>query len=205
MYVILIGYSGHSYVVADILSSQKKNVFAYCDIQEKESNPYDLAYMGNEKEIAALTKISSNDYFVALGRNSIRKSTLEFLEKKLNKKSINAIHSNACISSTTKLAHGIMISNSVQINSMCNIGTGVICNTGSIIEHECQIGSYSHIAPGVILCGNVKIGENTFVGAGAIVKQNVTIGDNVTIGAGTVVLANIPNNSKAVGNPYRII
>lgn len=203
--VILIGYSGHAYVITDIFASQDIKVIGYCDIDEKKQNPYKLTYLGDEKESSTLAKIIDYDYFAAIGDNGIRKKILQFVEKENQRKAINAIHLTAYISPTVQLAHGIMVSNQVQINTMSRIGQGVICNTGCIIEHECRIGAYSHIAPGAILCGNVQIGENTMVGAGAIIKQGVTIGDNVIIGAGTVVISNIPSQSKVVGNPYRFI
>lgn len=203
--IILIGYSGHAYVIVDIFNSQGINVIGYCDIEEKKQNPYKLIYMGNEKEQSTLSQIAAYDYFAAIGHNGIRKKVLEFVEKENNKRATNAIHCTACVSPTAQLAHGIMVSNYAQINAMCTIGSGVICNTGSIIEHECKIGAYSHIAPGAVLCGNVSVGENTMIGARTVIKPGITIGDNVIIGAGTVVLADVPDKSKIVGNPSRFL
>jgi len=203
--VIVIGYSGHAYVVIDILKSQGVEIFGYCDMEQKVQNPYHLKYMGNEKDDQTLSSIKQYHYFAAIGNNAIRKNVIDFVYQKNDTSPTNAIHCNSFISPTVKLANGIMIGSQAQINAMAKIGDGVICNTGCIIEHECQIGDYCHIAPGAILCGNVTVGKNTMIGAGTVVRQGINIGDNVIVGAGTIVIADIPKNSKVVGNPNRFI
>lgn len=51
----------------------------------------------------------------------------------------------------------------------------------------------------------IKIGSGCWLGGGVIVLPGVTIGDGSVIGAGSVVTKDIPANSLAVGNPYRVI
>ncbi len=202
--IILIGYSGHAYVVHSILTSVSKVVFAYCDNSIKETNPFNLTYLGPENSERALLALQKNNFFISIGSNKIRRQIYETLAVKYIFP-INAIHTSAVICSTAIIASkGVMISAGAIINSLSTIGNGVICNTGCIIEHECIIGDFAHIAPGVILCGNVSIGENSFIGAGTIVIQGVAIGKNVVIGAGSVVLKNIPDNSTAYGNPAQL-
>ncbi len=48
-------------------------------------------------------------------------------------------------------------------------------------------------------------GDNVEVMSGAIVFGGIKIGNNVIIGAGSVVNKDVPDNSKVVGNPMRII
>ncbi|MBF4986310.1 hypothetical protein FNJ87_19010 [Nonlabens mediterrranea] len=60
-------------------------------------------------------------------------------------------------------------------------------------------------APNAVLTGNVIIGKNTLVGANAVITPGVTIGNNVIIGAGSVVTKDLPDNSKWVGNPLRML
>ena len=202
--VILIAYSGHAYVAADIFFQMGKKVIAYCDTFEKEINPYQLRYLGQESTDKSIEYILKNDYFIAIGNNIIRHRIYEELTSK-TQLPINAIHPSAVISPTSHVGEGIMIGANSTINALAKIGDGVILNTACIIEHECQIGAFSHIAPGAVLCGDIKIGENTFIGANSVVKQGITIGKNVVIGAGSVVLKNIPDNVVAVGNPAKVI
>lgn len=203
--VIIIGYSGHAFVVCDILLSQNIDILGYCDNEKKVANPYNLEFLGKESEKSAHEKLLVKNYFTAIGNNIIRRKINEYLEKATNRPSINAIHAKSSISLTAKLGNGIMVGDGSIINACSEIGDGVICNTQSVIEHECKIGSYSHIAPGAVLCGNVKVGINTFIGARVVVKQDVKIGDNVIVGAGTVVIRDIPNNVTVVGNPQKNI
>ena len=203
--MVIIGYSGHAFVVCDILSSQNIRIVGYCDNEEKKFNPYQLLFLDHEKMEMAISQINSSNFFTAIGDNQLRRKINHSLQTKVNKPPINAIHKNASISTTVSLGNGIMVGDGAIVNACTVIGDGVICNTQSVIEHECTIGAFSHIAPGAVLCGNVEIGENSFVGARAVVKQDVKIGTNVIVGAGTVVIRDIPDNSKVVENPQKFI
>ncbi len=202
--IIIIGYSGHSFVVNSIFQSVSKKVYAYCDATEKSFNPFSLEYLGKETDASALEKLLSNSSFIAIGDNKIRKKIYENLIPNLNISLINAIHRNSNICNSAKIGDSnIMISAGVIINPLSVIENGVICNTGCIIEHECVVKNFAHIGPGTILCGNVTVGENSFVGAGAVVKQGIKIGNNVMVGAGSVVVKDIPDNATVMGCPAK--
>jgi len=201
--IIIIGYSGHAYVVCDTFATMGYTVTAYCEPTEKKKNPYKLSYLGDEKNTLVLKKIKKRAIFIAIGDNLLRRNIMTSIESQCQ--IINSIHETSILSNIIHLGKGILIGPSVVINSEATIGDGVICNTGSIIEHECKIDKFVHIAPGAIICGNVEIGENTLIGAGAIIKPNIKIGKNVTIGMGAVIVKNVSDNSKIVGNPQRIL
>jgi len=200
--VAVVGYSGHSYVIIDILLSAGRIVTAYCDAEKKERNPYHLAYLGKESE--SIPVLKSFDYFIGVGHNGIRKKIFNQLVDQLGNP-VNAIHPSAVISASVEMNHGIMISANATINPLVILGRGVICNTSCSIDHECIIEDFAHIAPNAVLCGNVRIGAGTFVGANAVIKQGVTVGRNVMIGAGTVIIKDVPDNTTVVGNPQRIL
>jgi len=74
--VAVVGYSGHSYVIIDILLNAGRMVTAYCDSEEKDKNPYNLSYLGKENEVLerlkifdAITGLNSND----LNRKALHK------------------------------------------------------------------------------------------------------------------------------------
>ncbi len=200
--VAIVGYSGHAYVIIDILLSAGRLVTAYCDSDEKEFNPYHLEYLGKESDV--INKLKKFDFFACVGHNGIREKIHTNLSQFLGNP-INAIHPSAVISSSVKMSDGIMIAANATLNPLVEIGRGVICNTSTSIDHECIIGDFSHIAPGVVLCGNVTIGRSSFIGANSVIRQGVTVGNNVIIGAGTVVVKDIPDGMTVVGNPARLL
>ena len=198
--VAIIGYSGHAYVIIDIFLNAGRLVTAYCDSEEKKSNPYHLTYLGKESEVIA--KLKKFDYFACVGHNGIREKIHTQLGQFLGNP-INAIHPSAVISASVKMGDGVMIAANATLNPLVEIGRGVICNTSSTIDHECTIGDFTFISPGAVLCGNVHVGRSTFIGANAVIRQGITIGNNVIIGAGTVVVKDIPDNTTVIGNPAR--
>lgn len=199
--MILIGYSGHAFVVYGILNAAGKKITGYCDNEEKKYNPFALQYFGNENNATAFAAIQQHGFFIAIGDNAIRQKIYTAFSNK-NLYPANVIHPSSVIDSYASIAaHGVMIAANATINPLAKIGTGVICNSGCIIEHECVIGNFTHIAPGAVLCGNVKVGNNSFVGANAVIKQGIVIGNKVMIGAGAVVLKNVPDNVTVIGVP----
>ena len=131
--MILIGYSGHAFVVYSILNSMGRVVTGYCDNKEKEFNPFNLSYLGSEKSETALNFLNKNDFFISVGDNNIRKNIFDYLASK-QRLPINAIHPSAIISKDSNLlSNGVMVSAGVIINPLSKIANGVICNTGSII------------------------------------------------------------------------
>lgn len=199
--IAIIGYSGHAYVIVDILLSAGRLVTAYCDQEEKSANPYHLEYLGKESEV--VHKLRKYDFFACVGHNGIREKIHTQLSQYLGINPINAIHPSAVISASVKMGDGVMIAANATLNPLVEIGQGVICNTSSSIDHECIIGDFTHIAPGAVLCGNVKIGRSSFIGANSVIKQGIQVGDNVIIGAGTVVVKDIPDGATVIGNPAR--
>jgi sugar O-acyltransferase (sialic acid O-acetyltransferase NeuD family) len=204
-YLLLIGYSGHAYVVAEVAQKQGWSLAGYCDKQEKEFNPFGLAYFQEETSLEALALLETADYFVAIGDNRIRQIVASNLCQKTGKNAAILIHPSAKIGFQVFIKSGTLICPGVIINPLAQIGAGAICNSGCIIEHECIIGDYAHIAPGAVLAGNVKVGNGTFIGANTVVKQGIEIGQNAVIGAGSVIIKPVPDNAVVAGNPGRQI
>jgi sugar O-acyltransferase (sialic acid O-acetyltransferase NeuD family) len=201
--MILIGYSGHAFVVYGIVKSMGKKVVAYCDAEEKSVNPFHLTYLGSEKSPSSIEALTKNEFFISIGDNNLReKIYLALAEKALFP--TNVVHVSAVVDESAQIdSRGVMIAANATINPLTKIGQGVICNTSCSIDHECIINDFAHIAPGAVLCGNVKIGTKTFVGANAVIKQGITIGNNCIIGAGAVVVKNIPDDTTVVGVPAK--
>jgi sugar O-acyltransferase (sialic acid O-acetyltransferase NeuD family) len=202
--VVLVGYSGHGFVVADAAIASNMNLKYYTDKKQSSKNSFDLSYLGFEGDLGYKFWDKEYDYILGIGDNLLRRKTSDLLISK-GVDLLNVIHSSASISAKVQFGIGNFISRNVSVNALVEIGDICILNTGCIIEHECIIGNGVHIAPGAVLAGNVEIGDNTFVGANSVIKQGVRIGANVIIGAGSVILKNIADNRKIVGNPGKEI
>ena len=194
----IIGYSGHAYVCIETALLNDIIIVGYCDLNNKNENPYKLTYLGEEKNMN-----SEQEVFICIADNTIRKKIYESLPN-LNF-NINLIHPKSIISNTVDIGFQTLICAGAIINPQVKIGKGCIINTGSIIEHECIIEDFSHIAPGAVLSGNVLIGKGSFIGANSVIKQGVKIGCNVIVGAGAVIIKDILDNTKVAGKPSKII
>ena len=202
MEAIVIGYSGHAFVLIDTLLTLNYQLNGYCEQAVKNNNPYKLSYLGKERDADVLEKLKKAAVFIGLGDNKIRENVYRYLVKhQLN--CPTAVHPKAHVSEMATIGNGTIVMPGTIVNACASIGEAVICNTASIIEHECEIGNFVHIGPGAVLAGNVKICEGTFVGANAVVKQGITIGANVVIGAGAVVTKDIADGLVVYGNPAK--
>jgi len=196
---IVIGYSGHAFVVVDALIESGWTLIGYCENEVKQLNPFELTYLGKD----AVELLENKNWIVAIGDNSIRE---KIYEKFMSTGSfVSVIHPSATVAQLADIGRGSLVAAKAVINPAARVGKGVIINTAAVIEHECEVGDFSHIAPGAVLTGKVKVGKRSFIGANAVVKQQVCIGDDVIIGAGAVIIKDVPNGATVVGNPGRII
>jgi sugar O-acyltransferase (sialic acid O-acetyltransferase NeuD family) len=202
--VILIGYSGHGFVVTDIAIENQINIIGYTDINPVQNNPFDLDYLGNEKEKDFFKNNNDSQFLIGIGDNSLREEIYKLIIGN-NRFVETLISQSSYISKYASIGNGTFVNKNVSVNAFAKIGINTILNTGCIVEHDCVVGNSSHIAPGAVLAGNVTIGERSFIGANVVVKQGVVIGKDVIVGAGSVVINDIPDGKKIIGNPSRFI
>jgi acetyltransferase EpsM len=202
--IVVIGYSGHAYVVSEILIEQGLNLDFYTDKKELILNPFGLKYLGFEVDHDFQGWELDVAYALGIGNNGLREKAAQIVvdhDKPLQK----VISNDSSISKMAHIGSGVVISRGALVNALARVEDYVILNTGCIIEHECMVKRAAHIGPGVVLAGNVIVGRRTFIGANAVIKQGIKIGDDVVIGAGSVIIKDVPNNFKMVGNPARMI
>lgn len=201
---ILVGYSGHGRVVADIVLLSGLSLKFYADKTRVESNPLQLEYIGFEQEDHFEGWEQGHKFILGIGDNRIREKAAEIIKSR-GEKLLSVIHPAAVISAHAMIGEGTFVGAQATVNSYAKTGDYSILNTNCIVEHDCLLGRCVHIAPGAVLAGNVAVGNRSFVGANAVVKEGVHIGSDVTIGAGTVVIRDVADGKKVVGNPGREI
>ena len=198
---VLLGYSGHGYVVAEAALLQGNELIGYAEARRLNQNPFDLDYLGDETQ-AGFNWDSCQYYILGVGSNVIRARIAKRVMD-AGGKCLQVIHPSASIAQVVKIGSGTFIARNVAVNPLVQIGENVILNTSCSIDHECQIGSNAHIAPGAVLAGNVIVGDGAFIGANAVIKEGVKIGEHALIGAGSVVINDVASQQKLAGNPAR--
>lgn len=202
--VIILGASGHSKVIADIIIKSNDCLVGFLDdnldIQGK-------VIFGGKKVLGTIeediSKYSDCLFIIGIGNNNIRKN----ISSKYSKlKWYTAIHPNAVIANEVEIGEGTVIMAGVIINTGTKVGKHCIINTSSSLDHDNLLEDYVHISPGSHLAGTVKVGEGTWICAGVTVINNISIGEDNIIGAGATVIKNIyDKDCTFVGLPARKI
>ena len=52
---------------------------------------------------------------------------------------------------------------------------------------------------------SIAIGDNVWIGANVFISKGVKIGNNVVVAANSAITKDVPKNSLAAGNPFKII
>ncbi len=203
--MILIGYSGHAFVVAAAARSAGLQLTGYCDRERKTIDPYDLAYLGPEDGAEAGRHLTCSPFFVAIGHNRIRERLTTSLLQSGYTIGPAVLHGSSLVAGNAGVGDGTLVAGNAVINPLAIIGRGVIINTSAVIEHECAVGEFAHVAPGAVLTGNVSVGRGAFIGAGATIIPGISVGAYATVGAGAVVLRDVPPGATVVGNPAKVI
>lgn len=204
--LLLIGGGGHCRSVLD--SAISSGIFDEIGIVDfTEGSILGIPVVGNDNDIPALMKAGWNCAAIAVGSvgdTQLRRQLYEKLHG-FGLKTVSIIDPTAMIARGVFIQDGCFVGKKAVINTQSVIGECAIINTGAIIEHDCKIGAFSHISSGAVLCGQVTVGDDTHIGAGSTVRQCITIGSGSLIGAGSAVVKDIPDHTKAYGNPCRVV
>ena len=134
---------------------------------------------------SSLVKDSTIENYVEIGPSShIRDNSIVGDNARIG---TNAEIKNTTVGSGTKSGHFSYLGDS-KIGQNVNIGAGTItCNFDGQNKHE------------------TIIGDDTFIGSDSLLIAPINIGKKVITGAGSVVNKDIPDNSKAIGFPVKIL
>jgi UDP-perosamine 4-acetyltransferase len=199
---IIFGAGGHAKVVIEVARSA-----ALLPSLVLDDNPHSSSLLGVPVTKSAgfnWKPVRGFRFLVAIGSNRIREKIFnDLLAKGGTPQTI--IHPFTSISPTAFIGNGTVVFAGVIVNANSRIAENCILNTGCRLDHDANIGPHTHLCPASTLAGTVTIGARTMIGTGACCIPGILIGDDCTIGAGSVVIRNIPDSSKAYGNPARIV
>ncbi len=184
---------------------QGYQIVGYTDVTNK-GKLWGIHYLGDDSvvETYSADKILLANGLGSIGDNSGRmRLYLSFKEKGYS--FINAIHPSAIISPNAIVGEGVQIMAGAVIQAGTKLGCNTIVNTRASVDHDCIIGEHVHIAPGATLSGGITIHASSHIGTGAVIIQGIVVGTSSIIGAGTVVIRDVPEQTKVVGVPAKII
>jgi len=197
----ILGAGGHAKVVIETSIQCGFNPVAVFDDDEQliGTNVSQVPVIGR---ISSLSLPESGLAFIAIGSNRVR----NILHEKFTcLRWATLIHPSAYVCKTASIGTGSLVCAGAVIQPDTVIGRHAIINTGANIDHDCRIGNFAHICPGSNLAGGVTIGEGSMIGIGSSLIPLKSVGAWSIVGAGTVVIDDIPEKSKAVGVPARIV
>jgi UDP-perosamine 4-acetyltransferase len=201
---VLIGAGGHAKVIADILAPRTDLELIGCTDHRASGKLLHLDILGDDSLLPLLFERNIRHTFVAIGDNRLRLRIAAYAAS-IGFQFIQAVSRSAYVSPSALLGQGVAVMPGAVIQPEVHIGDHSIINTGASVDHECRIGKGCHIAPGANLAGLVTVGDGSFLGTGVKVIPGVKIGKSCIIGAGTVVIRDIPDYSRAVGVPARLL
>lgn len=210
--IILIAGGGHCKVIIDaILKGKQYEIEGIVDpniaIGKKILN---IPVIANDDNLSDIYNRGIKNAFIAVGSigNFSTIKRREEIHQQLKKIGFNLpaiVHPSAIIAKECSLDEGVFVAAGAVVNPGTRVGRNVIINTLSSVDHDCQIADLVHIAPRTTLSGEVTIGKFTHIGVGTVVNQGINIGCNCLIGSGSVVVKDINDNSKAFGNPCKVM
>lgn len=207
--IIIIGASGHSKIVIDILEKLKNcSIVGLVDsYKDKSHQVFGYQVLGTEADLPTLIqKYHIDAGIIAIGDNYSRFRIYEKITSLIpDFKFVSAVHPSVIIGKNVNLGMGVVVLAGVVINADSKIGNQCIINTKSSVGHESVMNDFSSLSPGVTLGGKVTIGFCSAICLGANIIECIEVGSHTVIGAGALVNKPIGDLQLAYGVPAKTI
>lgn len=203
---IIVGAGGFGKEIAFLL--QQQNEFQWIGFVDDHKSEQSELILGKPVigKIADLLQAKTQMVvFLGIAASSVKENIYEQLRQNPHLLFPNLCAPSALIGLNVQLGIGNILMPYTTYTADISIGDFNMINIGSTIGHDSVIGSYNAIFPNVNISGKVTLGDKNELGVGTKVIQERSIGDGNIIGAGSVVIKDIPNHSKWVGVPAKII
>ena len=206
--VIIFGANYLGRAAKEIFESNSVVVYGFLEDDKKLHNTEldEVVVLGSMDDDGFLKLIGKKcEAFVAVDDNKLRKSVVAMLQEIRHVQPVNAIHSNARVSSKAELGHGNFIDSGATIAPGAKIGSHGILHANSFIGVGTTVGDFVQIGAGSLINPTVTLENEVFVGSGVTIISGVTVGKGARIGAGSVVIGSVKAGETVFGNPAAAI
>ena len=206
---IVIGTGGHARAVISLLKKSKNYIIeGLIDISpnfDLSERILDCPVIGGQDFLETLSRVNSNNFFLAIGDNYIRRNIFHFLVKN-DAKLPNLFDPYSFVDQSVEYGQGNIFLHNSYVGPSVKLGCNNIFNTGCVVEHNSSVSNHCHFAPNSVICGNSHIDDLCFIGANSTVINNINICSEIKLGAGSTVIKSIKNKSSTyIGSPAREI
>lgn len=201
--IIIVGAGGLGKEVSFLLSqlNEYNHIGFVDDIINREINGKKI--LGTIEWLAKQSNRVS--VAIAVADSKQRKQIYERLNKNTCLLFPNLISSKALIGEDVNFGRGNIVMPYCTFTANIYIEDFNIINLQTNIGHDSILSSYNTIFPDVSISGNSVIEEGVQIGVGSKLIQNIKLGKYCFVGAGSVVIRDVPEYTKVVGCPTRII
>lgn len=206
--IIIIGAGGHLKVIIDVTRLLGYEILFATDIDVNlhGTTIMGVGIAGNDDKISAFPPSDvylANGIGIANGTGPRRDIFEKWSASGYQFPSL--VHPNAVIADNVIIEDGVQCMVGSIVQPGVRLGKNSIINNRAGIDHDVHIGEHSFIGPGVSVGGHVIINDSAFIGSGVSITQNISIGERTIVGAGSTVIRSLDADSKAVGNPARLL
>jgi sugar O-acyltransferase (sialic acid O-acetyltransferase NeuD family) len=141
-------------------------------------------------------------YVIAIGEPTVRARYSKILKDR-RAAFFTMVHPSAKLSSSARLAGGVVVGVQTYIGPKVTIGPHAAINVQCSIGHDATVEGYAAVSPKCAIGGGGVLGPVSFMGTAAVINPRVRVGRSCKVAAGSVVYADQPDGSLIVGNPAK--
>ncbi|NVB83379.1 MAG: NeuD/PglB/VioB family sugar acetyltransferase, partial [Kofleriaceae bacterium] len=190
--LVVIGGGEHARVVIDAIRAQPSTWTLEgfvdpdpCTVTQQRSG---IRWLGSDDEV--LRDVAARFFVIGVGAVGVSDARRAIAARydAAGARWATIVHPRATVSTTARLAPGVVVLANAVINTGAEVGVHGVINTGAIVEHDVTLGAFAQVGPGATLGGGVRVGDASYIGLGARVRDHISIGTRATVGMGAVVV-----------------
>jgi sugar O-acyltransferase (sialic acid O-acetyltransferase NeuD family) len=206
--VMIFGASYIGRAAKEIFEKNGVVVYGFLDDDKKlhQKEIDEATVLGSTDDDGFLKLISKKcEAFIAVDDNKLRKNLVKMLKEVRHVQPVNAVHSQATVSTKAEIGYGNFVDQGVYISVGAKMGSHCLIHAQVLVGVEAKLGDFVQVGAGSIINSGVTIEDEVFIGSGVTIVSGITIGKGARIGAGSVVIAQVKSGETVFGNPAQPI